>query len=329
MYIYIMLSNNKLVKRIPIPTPYPIGDIYCYLIRDDPITVIDTGVNLPQTEDIWKQKLKEMKLSFKDIKRIVITHGHSDHYGFARRLSQLSGAPIYVHLGDWKKVKDRKGYYQGMFPYMGRYGIPPWYLDTFLKVLIWERNFCEDIKEGLVPLKDQDVLEFEHISLKVIHTPGHSLGHVILMHETEAFSGDFIFSTITSIPTLEFDEKGNRKKTVLMYESAIKRAKREGLKLFLPSHLEERGDFDEALRAMNERRRKKEEKILAFLKKAKRATPFEIMKELYPEHKKAEVYMLLSDIMGRLDLLEEKGLVKWEEENGKLLYCLSSYPTPA
>lgn len=327
MYIYIMLSNNKLVKRIPIPTPYPIGDIYCYVIRDDPITVIDTGVNLPQTEEIWRTKLKELGLSFKDIKRIVITHGHSDHYGFAKRMSQLSEAPIFVHPGDWKKVKDRKGYYQSMFPYMGRYGVPPHYLDTFLKVLIWERNFCEDIKEGLVPLKDQDILEFEHLSLKVIHTPGHSLGHVILMHETEALSGDFIFSTITPIPTLEFDERGNRKKTVLMYENAIKRVKQEGLKLFLPSHLEECGDFEEALKAMGERRKKKEERILTFLKKAKRATPFEIMKELYPEHKNAEVYMLLSDVMGRLDLLEQREIVKWEEEGGRLLYYLSSSHT--
>ena len=49
--------------------------------------------------------------------------------------------------------------------------------------------------EPQLPLKDGDEVEFGHIVLKVIHTPGHSQGGICLYTPGHLFSGDTLFST--------------------------------------------------------------------------------------------------------------------------------------
>ncbi len=319
-----MPFDNKIpIERIATPTPYQIGDIYSYLVLDEPITLIDVGVATEETREVWRQRLKELKLTVKDIKRIVLTHGHSDHYGLAREFAEASGAPILLHKADWEKVKNRRRFYQRMLPYVSLYGVPEEYLAIFDRVLEWEEGFCLDIPEEMLkPLEDGDTLEFEHITFTVHHVPGHSTGHVILMHRDWALSGDFIFDSFTPIPVIEMDERGNRLKTGLMYRDSLIRMKEAGLKRYYPSHRETEGDYLKALSNMKERMRYKEEFILGTLRRKGRCTPYEIIKELYPEHKPQEIYIVASDTLGRLDLLEEKGLVSWEERDGLVYYYL-------
>ncbi len=316
-------QDKRWLRKATLPTPYPIGDIFAYLVRDDPVTVIDAGVRLPEVEEAWKHFLKENGLTFRDIKRIVITHGHSDHYGYARRLAELSGAKVYLHPADFEKVKDRRGYYERMLPFIARYGIPGDYMEVFVKVLVWERPFCEDLTEDmLVPLEGGSTLEFEHTSFEVIHTPGHSLGHVILKRGKWALTGDFIFSNLTPIPTADFDEKGNRIKTMPMHIKSIEKVLSTGLETFLPAHREEQGSFPKAVEELKKRMRKKEELIAEFLKRRGKATPYEVICHLYPEHSKKNMYVLISEILGRLDVMEQKGIVGCELAEDTFYYFL-------
>ncbi|WP_068549730.1 MBL fold metallo-hydrolase [Thermosulfidibacter takaii] len=319
-----MFGNYKaLIKRFPIPTPYPIGDVYCYLIKDDPITLIDVGVDTPEARQAWERYLKEENLQFSDIKRIVLTHGHSDHYGLAVWMCEKSNAKLFVHPLDWPKVMDRKGFYERLLPYMEEYGIPQSYFETFIKILLWEKNFCKDIPEDLLnPLSEKDTLEFEHFSLEVIHVPGHSLGHIVLFKDGWALSGDFIFQKFTPIPVIEVDKEGNRIKTMLLYMESLEKMKKKGLRTYWPSHREFEGDYQQALDALKERMKRKEELILECIKNQGKCTAFDVLKCLYPDHKPSEVYVLSSEVLGRLDFLEHKGLVKCQKESGHYYYSL-------
>ena len=319
-----MLLKNKIkVERVVLPTPYPIGDVFCYIILDDPVTVIDMGVKTEEVEEIWKATLSRLGLSFKDVKRVLLTHGHSDHFGFARRFLELSGAVLYLHPNDFNKVINRKEYYLSMDYILKELGVPEDYFPYFEAFLEKEGVFCENLSEDLLnPIVEGEEIEFEHFSLKVIHTPGHSSGHVIFLIEDEAFTGDLIFSNMTPDPIIDV-ENGVRIKTSLLYFKSIEKVLSLGVDVFYPSHREEEGKFLEAVENLRVRYEIKERIIYDVLKEKGFLTPFQLACELYPEVAPKEIFIILSDVIGRLDIMEEKGIVVCQKRDGLFYYCLS------
>lgn len=74
-----------------------------FVVTPQGITLIDAG--LPGH---WRDLQRELALvgkSVTDIKGIVLTHGDSDHVGFAERLRSERGVPVYVHAADADRAK--------------------------------------------------------------------------------------------------------------------------------------------------------------------------------------------------------------------------------
>lgn len=73
--------------------------VAAYLVRtSEGITVIDAG--LPGHWRDLRRELASMGASLEDIRGVVLTHGDSDHLGFAERLRRDHGVPVYVHTAD-------------------------------------------------------------------------------------------------------------------------------------------------------------------------------------------------------------------------------------
>jgi glyoxylase-like metal-dependent hydrolase (beta-lactamase superfamily II) len=84
------------IIRIPI---LPFGTVKAHLVRNAAACIlVDAGI--AGSERSIARALARHGLSFRDIKLIVLTHGHADHAGNAARLRDLSGAPILAHEGD-------------------------------------------------------------------------------------------------------------------------------------------------------------------------------------------------------------------------------------
>lgn len=80
--------------------------VACYLIdTDEGITLIDAG--LPGHWHDLLSELKSLGKTVGDIRGLVLTHGDSDHLGFAERLRREHGVPVYVHAAD--AVRTRTG----------------------------------------------------------------------------------------------------------------------------------------------------------------------------------------------------------------------------
>ncbi len=78
--------------------------VAAYLIdTDEGITVIDAG--LPGHWRDLRRELTAMGRSLNDVKGVVLTHGDSDHLGFAERLRREAGVPVYVHAADADRAK--------------------------------------------------------------------------------------------------------------------------------------------------------------------------------------------------------------------------------
>jgi len=84
------------------------NDIVAVYLVDTPsgVTVIDAG--LPGH---WKELIEELTLmgrTVDDVKGVILTHGDSDHIGFAERLRRDHGVPVFVHPADAERAKGAK-----------------------------------------------------------------------------------------------------------------------------------------------------------------------------------------------------------------------------
>ena len=173
-----------------------------YLIYDDSFAaVIDPSMG--SFEKIL-QRATDLRLV---IQKIILTHSHWDHIVDAKIMKEETESLLYVHALDAKNVE---------FP--GSDLLP-------LPVLV-QGVSCDHL------LEDGDLIEIGTISLKVIHTPGHSPGSICLYSEKEKilFSGDTLFCSAigrTDLPT------GNPK---IMHNSLEKLALLPKDTLIFPGH---------------------------------------------------------------------------------------------
>lgn len=127
---------------------------------EDGYTLVDVG---------WKGSvavLREALPRLGDIKRIVITHAHPDHVRGLAAFRAATGATVLIHGLDapWLAA--------GRVPREGRSGAFGRAIDK-LPLLQWTPV------EADVLLAGDEVID----GLRVIHTPGHSPGHIVLFHE--------------------------------------------------------------------------------------------------------------------------------------------------
>jgi glyoxylase-like metal-dependent hydrolase (beta-lactamase superfamily II) len=147
---------------------------------DDGLTLIDVGwAKAPAT---LLNTVAELGRKPSDIKRIVLTHAHPDHVQGAADLRRRTEARILIHADDsaWLTV--------GRVPTEGRSGTLGRIVDRIPK-LHWTPFSADET------LTDGELIEGSD-GLRVIHTPGHSPGHIALYHEPSgtAFVGDAVFN---------------------------------------------------------------------------------------------------------------------------------------
>ena len=88
------------------PNLHRVGnDIVAVYLVDTPdgVTVIDAGL-AGQYSDFFAE-LAAMGRSVDDVRGVVLTHGDTDHIGFAERLRREHGVPVYVHEADAARAR--------------------------------------------------------------------------------------------------------------------------------------------------------------------------------------------------------------------------------
>jgi glyoxylase-like metal-dependent hydrolase (beta-lactamase superfamily II) len=142
-----------------------------YLIVDqDGVTIIDAG--LPGYWKLLQAELAALGKSLDDVRALVLTHGDTDHIGFAARLDRETGIAAYIHQADvdrarLKVKKPRSGW--------GPVKIGP--LSRFLWYSTRRGGLRIRPATGLQTVADNDVLDVPG-SPRIIHTPGHTPGSI-------------------------------------------------------------------------------------------------------------------------------------------------------
>src|SRR5208282_1426667 len=80
----------------------PLGHVNGYLIpSDDGYVLIDCGWDTPDVMEALLEALASLGIALADLKLLVVTHFHHDHYGLAGRLIEQNGMQLWMHALDW------------------------------------------------------------------------------------------------------------------------------------------------------------------------------------------------------------------------------------
>ena len=95
------MSNDGITRiaddiiQVQVPLPYVLNIVNCYLLRGaDGWTLVDTGLNTAAARPRWQSALATLDIKPADIKKIVLTHMHPDHYGMAGWWQRQTETPI-------------------------------------------------------------------------------------------------------------------------------------------------------------------------------------------------------------------------------------------
>ncbi|MCL1977910.1 MAG: MBL fold metallo-hydrolase [Candidatus Bathyarchaeota archaeon] len=158
----------------------------CYVVNcteTNEAIIIDPGLDFDaEAQPIFNYIDKEML----KIKFIVNTHGHSDHIRGDSLMQKEYAVPICIHEFD----------------------------ASFLKCLEKPDDALTDVL-----LKDGDIIKFGNICLKVMHTPGHTMGSICLIGDKNMFSGDTLFAG--SVGRTDFAESSPKDMSITLKKLAL------------------------------------------------------------------------------------------------------------
>lgn len=202
------------ITRVALPIGLnDIETVNSYLLEDgDDLTVLDCGLWRPDPDDqglkVLERALNEAGYVLADINRLIVTHAHIDHYGLAGRLMELSGAELWMHQAtdlDCEKYRHPDTAEMRKRDTYADHGVPEDELAAVSSGLNDWLPYLHSVVEASRRLSGGETFTAGSRELSVVHTPGHSLGHICLWSPGDGllFSGDHVLGGLTPPVTFE------------------------------------------------------------------------------------------------------------------------------
>ncbi len=309
------LVDGPLIHRLCVPLSIGIESVNSYFCAEPVPTLIDVPPHNEGAQQYLETALAAVGYAVEDIRRIIVTHPHIDHFGSAAWVRSRSGAEVWILKGAAVAVEDACEEFEKDFGYYCRFvewaGAPKAgkeYLARFFEVL-------KELGPGVEVtrrLEAGDTIGIGSSRFTVIPVPGHTPWCTLYYDAktASAFTGDFLIRDISSNAVVRRPtavREGYR--SLEMYVSSLRKVKALGLRRALPGHgegIEDAGTrIDKVLGSVYDRQRQ----IVSVLAEGA-STPYEIMGRVFFDLPDFHVLLGISEVVGHLEILEEQGSVK-------------------
>src|SRR6266487_2294487 len=304
------------VTRVPLPIGiHGIESVNVYALADgDRVTLVDCGVwraendGLPELE----RGLQAAGYTLRDVSRIVVTHAHIDHYGLAGRLMELTGAQLWMHAMtdlDCEKYRHPDTAMARRRDMYADHGLPePERASLAEGLKVW-LPYLYSVVEASRRLRGGERLPIGGRDWEVIHTPGHSFGHLCLWSPDAraVFSGDHLLPGVT--PPVTF-ERGFDADPLRSYLASLDSIAQRDPAVVLPGHGRPFGECARRIEAITRSKMRRLDAIRAAIR-ARPRTVTEIADELFANAiVRFQRNFALSETLAHIAYLRSSGVVE-------------------
>jgi glyoxylase-like metal-dependent hydrolase (beta-lactamase superfamily II) len=314
------------IHCLPIPTPFAVGRVNCYLIEDEPLTLVDTGPNSGKALDELTARLAERGHGLADLELIVVTHQHIDHLGLVEILVEHSGAEVAALGAAAQRLaafdEDAEAEDKFAVEVMLRNGIPE---DVTVALRSVSRSFRGWGSHVAVtrPLEDGGVLELGDRRLDVLHRPGHSPSDTVFWDGERRIliAADHLLPKISSNPliTRPLDGSDKRTQALVTYIESLQKTREMPAEIVLPGHGEPITDHVQLIDSRMAGYDRRKEKIYRLVAERTR-NAYEIAQALWGNVAVTQAFLTLSEVIGHADLLVNEGRVREVDDGAVIRY---------
>jgi len=308
--------------KLPLPGRKP-GPVNVYLFKDDETTLIDTGTI--QSASVLKKALQEHGLEFFDIKKIIVTHGHPDHYGAARKIVRAGRAKVFAHFGDKELIETGRDVSTKQYKnFLQMIGVPQ-STGVLLRLLSVMFKFMADSCKIDMILREGHEVGIGKYRAKVVETPGHSRGSVCLFLEKEGilFCGDMIIEHITpnAFIMLEEDNKLPVRSSQDEFYKSLDKIKKLSPSIIYSAHGKVVSDIDKIVAGYKQAFAERKENVMTILRGGERSV-YRIARLLFPDigglRLPLEIFLSISEVYTTIQVLQSEGKVSLNIRNEML-----------
>jgi glyoxylase-like metal-dependent hydrolase (beta-lactamase superfamily II) len=312
------------IHRISMPIPFPEagGPVNAYAVedRDGGLLMFDAGLGSPEAEAAMAAGLHRIGRSPRDVRRIILSHGHVDHYGGARTLLEAAGhdVPVHAHPRDLPKMAEGGVRWRDLLPryavHFGRLGVPPEVMAEASREISGGMTLARRLPR-IEPLDLAEPLRLRHVTLQPMHMPGHTPG-LVCLHDRDHrlfLSDDHLLERVSPNPLIDLGvEEPEAWRPLVAYLESVGRLHALEVDLVLPGHAAPFSGHRRVIEGLLRFYGKRQARIRAALEDGPR-TGWEITRALFPLVPAKAMFLTVSEAMANVEVLESRGELARED----------------
>jgi glyoxylase-like metal-dependent hydrolase (beta-lactamase superfamily II) len=314
------------IHCLRIPTPFAVGRVNCYLIEDEPLTLVDPGPNSGKALDELNTQLGHHGHTIEDLGLVIVTHQHYDHIGLVEIAVEHSGAEVAAfgaaaaRLANFDDEAEREDAFA--VSVMLRNGIPEEVTVALRSVSRSFRGWGSHV--GVTkPLEDGQALPLGDRTLQALHRPGHSPSDTVFWDEERRIliAGDHLLSHTSSNPLLARPLDGSERRTqsLVTYIDSLRKTREMPAELVLSGHGEPITDHAALIDSRLAATERRKEKIFKLIAEQPRSG-YELAQTIWGNVAVTQAFLTLSEVIGHADLLLNEGRVREADDGSVIRY---------
>ncbi|PWH12912.1 MAG: MBL fold metallo-hydrolase [Anaerolineae bacterium] len=200
-------SGGARVFAIPLQL-FPILRGFVYLVVEEGehhpcLTLIDSGSGMSDSNAGLLAGLRAVgellgkAVDFAQLDRILITHGHIDHFGGCAQLREQTSAKVYIHELDLRNLTNYEERIVVVSKHLEEFLVEAGASEALRHRCLELYRITKSLGRSITVHGTYEAENFQIGRFQVLHVPGHCAGHVVLKLDNVLFSGDMVLSHIT------------------------------------------------------------------------------------------------------------------------------------